>query len=166
MGLPDTFVSLDPTRRVTGLDGRYNWDDDADPTTAEFLADPGSVRYLADGRTALAYVGLYTCDAERIGEVGITASDLPGPLHAVYRVEPARAARRRDGAEDELQRSCVGQLALRREIAPIARCRGGPFSGCAENLAGFFPEFADRGAGEGGRAARRRIVEQAAFAER
>jgi len=86
VGLPDTFVSLDPTRRVTGLDGRYNWDDDADPTTAEFLADPGSVRYLADGRTALAYVGLYTCDAERIGEVGITASDLPGPLHAVYRV--------------------------------------------------------------------------------
>lgn len=74
---------------MTGLDGRYNWDDNADPTRATFLANPGSVRYLADGETALAYVGLYTRDAERIGEVGLTASDLPGSLHTVYRVTVA-----------------------------------------------------------------------------
>ena len=74
---------------MTGLDGRYNWDDDADPARAAFLARPGSVRYLADGETAMAYVGLYTDDAERIGEVGVASSDLPGPLDAVHRVTVA-----------------------------------------------------------------------------
>jgi hypothetical protein len=74
---------------VTGLDGRYNWDDGVDPARAAFLTCPGSVRYFADGETATAYVGLYTDDVERIGEVGVTSSDLPGPLDAVYRVTVA-----------------------------------------------------------------------------
>jgi hypothetical protein len=70
-----------------GLDGRYNWHEDADPADAEFLAGSSSLEYLPDGQTAVAYVGIYDDEGEALGDVGVYVSDLPNGLGTVYRVE-------------------------------------------------------------------------------
>ena len=72
---------------VCALDGRYNWHDGVDPTRAEFLARASTLRYLADGETAINSLGIYDTDAEQIGDVGVSVSDLPDGTDAVYRVE-------------------------------------------------------------------------------
>jgi len=69
-----------------GLDGRYNWHDDADPTDAEYLTKSSSLAHLPDGQTAVAYVGIYDDEGEVIGDVGVYVSDLPDGLGTVYRV--------------------------------------------------------------------------------
>jgi hypothetical protein len=69
-----------------GLDGRYNWYDDADPNDAEYLAKSSSLDYLPDGQTAVSYVGIYDDEGEAIGDVGVYVSDLPDGLGTVYRV--------------------------------------------------------------------------------
>jgi hypothetical protein len=51
---------------MDGLDGRYNWHDDADPDDAEFLAGSSSLDYLPDGETAVTYLGIYDDEGEAI----------------------------------------------------------------------------------------------------
>lgn len=69
------------------VEGRYNWDDDTDPSEAEFLANSSSLTYLPDGKTAIAYVGIYDEQCEPVGDVGVYVSNLPNGLDTVYRVQ-------------------------------------------------------------------------------
>jgi hypothetical protein len=69
------------------IEGRYNWDDGVDPTRAEYLTGNSSVSYLADGETAIAYIGLYDADLNYLGDVGLWVDDLPSGVDTVYRVE-------------------------------------------------------------------------------
>lgn len=71
---------------MVGLDGRYNWYDDADSNDAEYLAKSSSLAHLPDGQTAVAYVCIYDAEGEAIGDVGVYVSDLPDGLGTVYRV--------------------------------------------------------------------------------
>lgn len=74
-------------RSMGGLDGRYNWYEDADPTDAAFLAHADSVDYLPDGETAITYVGIYDEEGTALGDVGVHVSDLPEGIGTIYRVD-------------------------------------------------------------------------------
>lgn len=77
----------DEATHMDGLNGRYVWDEEADPSDAEFLRGGSGVDYLPDGQTAITYLSIYDNEAEVIGSVGVYVSDLPNGLDSVYRVE-------------------------------------------------------------------------------
>ena len=64
------------------------------------------------------------------------------------RIETARAARRRERTEHELQRLGRGQVAGCGKGFPVGRRGHWPVAGRAEHQSGFLPQFADRPGGQ------------------
>jgi hypothetical protein len=85
----DTLFGVGRPRRdmAEPLPGRYVYHDDADPSSANFLAKPDSISSDPGGRVN-AVLHVFDDAGRTIGTVTVWADDLPDDLRTVYRVTP------------------------------------------------------------------------------